>query len=167
LETLQETAIRRGARSGTRDKVVLGAILGSVVLPGHVASNAWRLGEEFFTAAEQHEFSGDSVETYAIPIWAKRDCDPWLPDVSDLGYRRSNIPHELVVTAGVDPHTDGGGFVLMVVLHNDGLVFSQGRVRHTPCAGNWFIFDDRKSHAVKEASGRATFIGWHIPLVLA
>jgi len=167
VQKTQDIPRRRVAPAGSMTTVVPGAILGSIVMPDHITSNAAKLSEEFFTAAEKEEFSGESVETYAIPIWAKRGGTAWLPDVSDLGYRRSNIPHELVVTAGVDPHTDGGGFVLMVVLHNDGLIFSQDGVRHAPCAGDWFIFDDHRSHKMKEARGRATFVGWHIPLVPA
>ncbi|MCQ0034318.1 hypothetical protein [Burkholderia glumae] len=55
--------------------------------------------------------------------------------------------------------------VLMTVLHNDGLGFKQGRVRHIPSAGDWFIFDDRKPHAANEAPGRSTFVAWNIPIV--
>lgn len=69
------------------------------------------------------------------------------------------------LTAGVDPHTDDfHGPVLLVVLHNDGLKFRQGKVSYTPGAGDWFIFNDCKKHRVSSAPGRATFVGWAIPL---
>lgn len=71
----------------------------------------------------------------------------------------------MVVTAGVDQHTDEfHGLVLLVVLHNDGLKFKQGKVSNVPAAGDWFIFDDCKNHGVSSAPGSATFVGWAIPL---
>lgn len=147
----------------------LGSILGSIQLPDHVRHHSACLADEFFTAAEAVDFCGDQVETYAIPPWASRAASTWLPDLSALGYRRSDGGYRgraevLVATAGVDMHTDDEGLVLMVVLHNDCLDFRQGRVRHKPKAGDWFIFDDRKLHGVTEAAGRATFVGWNIPI---
>ncbi|MGY6257269.1 hypothetical protein ACXIVK_27810 [Paraburkholderia caledonica] len=148
----------------------LGSILGHVQLPDHVVRGAAALADEFFTAAEDEEFCGNPVETYAIPLWANRGGATWLPDMASLGYRRADGGYRgreelLVATAGVDAHTDDEGFVLMVVLHNDNLTFSHGKVRHKPAAGDWFIFDDRKPHGVKEAAGRATFLAWNIPIV--
>ncbi len=70
-----------------------------------------------------------------------------------------------MLTAGVDQHTDDFfGPVLLVVLHNDGLRFRQGGANHVPVAGDWFIFDDRVKHGVTSARGRASFVGWSIPL---
>lgn len=148
----------------------LGSILGRVELPDHVGRGAAKLADEFFAAAEAEEFCGNPVETYAIPLWANRGGAVWLPDPATFGYRRAEGGYRgreelLVVTAGVDPHTDDEGLVLMIVLHNDNLTFSQGKARHKPAAGDWFIFDDRKPHGVKEAPGRATFIGWNMPIV--
>lgn len=54
----------------------------------------------------------------------------------------------------------------MVVLHNDGLTFRQGKVRNKAKAGDWFISDDGLPHGVVEANGRATFVGWNISIVL-
>ena len=49
-----------------------------------------------------------------------------------------------MVTAGADQRTDNfHGPVLLVVLHNDGLKFKQGKISHAPTAGEWFIFNDR------------------------
>lgn len=146
--------------------LALGSILGSVVLPEHVTRHATKCAREFFDVVEANGFP-DPVETTQIPLWAERYGAPWIPDVSALGYRRVGKREEIVATVGVDPHTDGTGLVLMVVLHNDGLTFSHGKVRHKPKAGDWFIFDDRKPHAVKEATGRSSFIGWNIPIVEA
>ncbi|KVV07506.1 hypothetical protein WK77_16790 [Burkholderia ubonensis] len=150
----------------------LGSILGTVQLPGEVTRQSAYLAEEFFAAAEADEFCGHPVETYAIPRWAAHGSVAWMPDLAELRYRRAEGGYRgreelLVVTAGVDMHTDGEGLVLMVVLHNGGLRFRQGKVRHRPKAGDWFIFDDRMPHGVDEAPGRATFIGWNIPIVPA
>lgn len=148
----------------------LGSILGSVQVPGHVIRLSDQLAGEFYTAAEEIEFCGDQVETFAIPPWASRDGAAWLPDLAALGYRRADSGHLggreelLVATAAADMHTDDEGLVLMVVLHNDGLTFRQGKVRHKPKAGDWFIFDDHLPHGVDEAPGRASFLGWNIPI---
>lgn len=148
----------------------LGSILGSVQVPGHVIRLSDQLAGELYTAAEEIEFCGDQVETFAIPPWASRDGAAWLPDLAALGYRRADSGHLggreelLVATAAADMHTDDEGLVLMVVLHNDGLTFRQGKVRHKPKAGDWFIFDDRLPHGVDEAPGRASFLGWNIPI---
>ncbi|WP_043365493.1 hypothetical protein [Cupriavidus sp. WS] len=144
---------------------VMGKIMGTVHLPEHVAANAKQLARKFFATAEANEFCGDAVETYVVPFWATRLGTDWLPDISQLGYRRAGRPSELVATAGVDSHTDDIGLVLMVVLHNDGLAFRQGRVIQKAKAGDWFIFDDRRPHEVREADGNASFLGWHIPLI--
>ena len=148
-----------------------GSILGTVQLPADVARQAANLAGEFFAAAEGNEFSGDAVETCAIPLWARRGDATWLPDLDMLGYRRAERGYRgrdelLVLTAGVDMHTDDEGLVLMVVLHNDGLTFRQGKIRNKAKAGNWFIFDDRLPHGLVEANGRATSVGWNIPIVL-
>ncbi|KWN04824.1 hypothetical protein WT83_30480 [Burkholderia territorii] len=147
----------------------LGTILGSVLLPAEVVRHSGELAEDFFSDAEKCEFCGDPVETYAIPRWVSRNREALLPDLAAFGYRQAEGGYrgrqeQIVATASVDMHTDGEGLVLMVVLHNDELTFRQGRVRHKPQAGDWFIFDDRRPHGVVEAPGRSTFIGWNVPI---
>jgi hypothetical protein len=143
----------------------MGAIQGRCVLPPQVVTGAANLATEFFTAQEERDWSGDQVETYAEPLWLTRGGATWRPAVSHLGMEVTGKQSELVVTAGVDQHIDDfHGPVLLVVLHNDGLKFRQGRVSHVPSAGEWFIFDDQRKHCVSSAQGRATFIGWAIPL---
>ncbi|WP_241299525.1 hypothetical protein [Burkholderia stabilis] len=148
----------------------IGPILGRIALPDSVVRGSARLAEQFYAAAEESEFCGDAVETYAIPLWARTGGAVWLPDLASLGYRKAESGFRgreevLVATAAVDAHTDDEGLVLMVVLHNEGLTFRQGKVRHVPQAGDWFLFDDRKPHGVKEAPGRSVFVGWNIPIV--
>ncbi|WP_232434830.1 hypothetical protein [Burkholderia ubonensis] len=167
-----EVCQARSQTRGVAGRHPLGALLGTVSLPDEVVRHSAELAEEIFSAAEANEFCGDPVETYVIPRWAGRGGATWLPDLAELGYRRADGGYRgreelLVVTAGVDLHTDGEGLVLMVVLHNDGLMFRQGTVRHKPRAGDWFIFDDRLPHGVDDAPGRTTFIGWNIPIVPA
>lgn len=146
-------------------KFVMGEILGRCELPAHVAVSAARLAEEFFTAQEERAWSGEQVETYADPLWLKLDGARWRPSVADLGLGPTGMGSELVVTAGVDQHTDDcHGPVLIVVLHNDGLKFKQGKVSHAPAPGDWFVFNDRQKHGVSSGPGRATFVGWAIPL---
>ncbi|ARL04264.1 hypothetical protein [Burkholderia pseudomallei] len=151
----------------------LGKILGSVALPVHVIAESAKLADEMFSAAEEQAFCGDAVETWSIPAWALRDGAAWLPDLEALGYRRAKAgefgrerQELLVATPGVEQHADDEGLVLMVVLHNDGLMFKQGRVKHVPNAGDWFVFDDRKDHGVDGGTdhGREMFVGWNIPI---
>ncbi|MBN3829706.1 hypothetical protein G3O00_39910 [Burkholderia sp. Ac-20384] len=165
----------RQARARTKSAAgiqSLGSILGTAHLPDEIVRHSAELAEEFFSAAEANEFCGDPVETYVIPRWASRGSATWLPNLTDLGYHRAEGGYRgreelLVVTAGVDMHTDDEGLVLLVVLHNDGLTFRQGKVQHKPRAGDWFIFDDRLPHGVDDGPGRATFIGRSIPIVPA
>lgn len=146
-------------------KLVMGEVMGRCELPAHVTAGAARLADEFFTAQAEHEWAGDQVETYAEPLWLGREGAPWRPSVTHLGLEPTGKQSELVVTAGVDQHTDDfHGLVLLVVLHNDGLKFKQGKISYAPNAGDWFIFNDRQKHGVSSARGRATFVGWAIPL---
>lgn len=147
----------------------LGSILGTAAIPEPVVILASKLAREFFDAAKDSNFN-EQVETYALPSWLTRYGTTWLPDIESLGYRRApsrglrSREELLVASAGCDRHTDGEGLVLMLVLHNDGLSFHQGRVSHRPRVGDWFVFDDRLPHCVKEAKGRAAFLGWNIPI---
>lgn len=151
----------------------LGKILGSVALPALVIAESAKRADVVFSAAEEQAFCGDEVETSSVPAWALQDGATWLPDLEALGYRRAQTDvfgrerrELLVATPGVEPHTDDEGLVLMVVLHNDGLMFKQGRVKHAPNAGDWFVFDDRKDHGVDGGrdDGREMFVGWNIPI---
>lgn len=163
--TVSTTEAKSVARSKSTGALVMGEILGRCDLPVHVTAGAARLADEFFTSQEQHDWAGDQVETYAETPWLKRGGASWRPDVSHLGWQPTGRQSEIVVTAGVDQHIDDfHGPVLLVVLHNDGLKFKQGKVSNVPAAGDWFIFNDRKNHGVSSAPGRATFVGWAIPL---
>lgn len=148
----------------------LGEILGTVGVPDPIANHATKLAGDFYQAQEESDFAVDLVETFALPLWLLRYGRYWLPDVAPLGYKivvpapTGTRSEQLVATAGCDMHTDDDGLVLMVVLHNADLTFRQGRVSHRPRVGDWFIFDDRKPHGVKEAKGNSVFLAWNIPI---
>lgn len=148
-----------------------GPVLGHVDLGPHVLKQARKFAAEHFTAEEAIEFSGEDVEVFANPIWAPKR-ESWLPvaELRALGFHASanGSGEEMVVTLGVDQHIDGvHGPVLCLVLHNDGLTFRQGNVSHRPVAGDWFIFNDRANHGVKEKKGAAVFVALTIPLLRA
>ena len=151
----------------------LGQILGNVPIPSLAAREVAALASQYFDSAESNEFCGDPVEVLDVPAWAPTLASWWPEDaLKGLGYvMRVTEPgdmrriQDLVVTVGVDAHVDDmHGPVLCYVLHNDGLTFKQGRAASRPKAGDWFIFNDRAPHGVREAKGRAVFIGWTVPL---
>lgn len=144
--------------------VALGEALGSVYLPECVLSGAAALAKEFYAHAVAIDFA-EQVETYSMPSWLKAVGDDFIPDVSEFGFAVTKNRGEIVATSGVDPHIDGAhGFVLLIVLHNDGLTFKQGRRAHKHVAGEWFIFDDRLNHGVRETRKDGAYVGWAIPL---
>lgn len=145
----------------------LNEVLGHVALPVSMTETASALAAEAWNAAAAQEFCGDAVETFCLP--------GDFPSAADLLSRHllaqyglaidPDARQELVATYGVDQHQDHvHGLVLFLVLHNDGLTFRQGKMRHSSAAGDFFVFDDRKSHGVKEISGRGMYLGWAIPV---
>lgn len=146
-----------------------GQVLGKVELADLVLQRASSFAAEHYLAEEAKEFSGEDVETFSIPSWAP-SREAWVPaqQLADLGYRLAGdgAGEEMVATLGVDQHVDAVyGRVLCLVLHNDGLVFRQGRVSHKPVAGDWFVFNDRAKHGVKEAKGKSVFVALTLPLM--
>jgi hypothetical protein len=98
-----------------------------------------------------------------------RGCQSWLPvtELKALGFRVSgSAKQQLLATVGVEAHVDAlHGPVLIVALYNDGLTFRQGREAHKTQAGEWFVFDDRKPHSVRETAKSTTYLCWSVPLV--
>ena len=146
----------------------LGSIAGRLPLDSGTLREAQRFSAQFFKSQAAIEFSGDDVETFKTPDWAPKT---WLPlkEAKALGFAPRAVrtsPVELVATCGVDLHVDNiNGLTACLVLHNDALQFKQGRVLHTPEAGDWFIFDDDRAHRVRSAPGEAVFLGLVLPLV--
>jgi hypothetical protein len=147
----------------------LGSIGGYVVVPVDVAAGAAVVAREFFAKAAAEDFSGDLVDE----VWTTRALPAlgaWFPldEVKRLGFRTATGGMnrvQILATAGVDKHVDDiHGHVLIWVLHNDGLKFSQGKASHTTRAGEWFIFDDRIAHAVREGRRTTAFVCVSVPL---
>lgn len=145
-------------------------IQGSISLPDITLRAASALAASQYQSAVDAEFSGDPVETYELPAWLP-PVESFLPHehLCSLGLERNHRERaELVGTCGVDPHVDQiHGVVMIVVLHNDGLTFRQGRVRHAAAPGQWFVFDDRKSHQVIETKRSTCYLALAVPLRLA
>lgn len=157
----------------TRPKLVYGTVLGHIPLDEITTERAAKFAKEHYAAEEAVEFDGEDVEVFTLPSWRPK-IEAWWPEAQlrAMGYRRrpivkddSRTRQDMVVTLGVDQHTDDyHGNLLCYVLHNDGLKFKQGKTTCVPKGGDWFLFDDYAKHGVKEANGAAVFVGWTVPL---
>jgi hypothetical protein len=147
---------------------VLGAIQGCIEITPVVRERARAFASTYFKAQEAIEFSRDDVETFAPPDWAPKRRQ-WLPVAAlrQWGLKAGSARlDQMIVTLGVDQHIDAAhGKTLCLVLHNEGLIFRQGRIAHPTAAGEWFIFDDRRAHGVRSAKGAAAYLALVIPLV--
>lgn len=155
----------------TSVSIPLGVVQGRVALPADVCSQAGALGAAYHANQAANDFCLDNPETFLLPSWIP-PLEALIPAerLAAQGLRwvgRLN-GNELLATLGIDQHIDDAfGLVLCIVLHNDGLAFRQGRTSHRPEPGDWFIFDDRRNHGVKEARGNASFVALTLPLVPA
>lgn len=145
-----------------------GVVLGTVAMAESVTMEASRFAQAYYRDAEAADFCGDDVETFAIPSWVG-SVEKLVPAEAlakvGLHWDGKVSENELVATLGVDQHIDDAyGPVLCIVVHNDGLTFKTRRVSHRPKAGDWFVFDDRVKHGVKEASGASVFVALTLPL---
>lgn len=147
--------------------VAMGKVHGTIAVSAEVAKFAAIMAEEIFAAGEAQEFCGDAVELFNPPAWAP-SFKSWFPKVAleALGLKQGKDAHYVLGTYGVDKHTDSAhGPVLIWVLHNDRLKFRQGKEAHATQAGEWYVFDDRVSHAVRESSAkRGVYLCWAVPL---
>lgn len=142
-----------------------GVIQGTVTLPASVISSARDLSKEYFRQAAAQDFCGDPVEDLGFPSWMG-ERRLWIneAELRVLGFAPAS-GEQLLATVSVDPHVDAiHGPVMALVLHNDGLTFKQGRVSHKTAVGEWFIFDDRKPHQVRESKKSTTYLLWSLPL---
>lgn len=150
-----------------RAPAIPAAVQGTLDLPAAALAAAASLAAAQYQAAVKAEFCGDAVETYALPDWLP-PLHSLLPHehLLSMGLELNDLHRaELVGTCGVDPHPDHiHGLVMIVVLHNDGLTFRQGRVRHAATAGQWFIFDDRKLHEVIETERSTCYLALAVAL---
>ena len=88
--------------------------------------------------------------------------DDWFPfgEVRALGFERKPGAEQIMyATADAAEHADDiHQWALILVLHNDGLRFKQGRLSHKTAAGEWFIFDDRVPHQVNSTSKTTSYL---------
>lgn len=153
-----------------------GQLHGNVPVSADVAAKAAAVGRSHYEVELERDFCGDDVATEMIPRWAPL-LTSWWPtkQLAAMGFKLlegdarhgGNAWQDLVVTLGVDPHTDDRhGPVLCYVLHNDAMAFRQrGYKGFVPVAGDWFVFDDRIDHEVKTSKKKdGVFVGWTVPL---
>jgi hypothetical protein len=145
----------------------MGSVLGRVELPQAALDAARAHAASFYAEALIEDFCGyDEPETLVYPAWLPA-LESWFPvaEVAELGYRIAATQEQLLVlSVGVESHTDAWGPTFMVCLANDGLMFRQASVRHMTEVGEWFIFDDKRPHELLETMKTTTFIGLNIPL---
>ena len=143
--------------------MTLGKIAGRVALAPTVVARAAAHARTFYAEQEAIDFCGEAVESLGMPDW----LDSWLPseDLRSLGLGADLKRADYLATVGVDTHTDDiDGLTVCVVLHNDGLQFQQGRQRCRPAAGDWFFFDDARSHAVHSKEDTTTLLCVTVPV---
>lgn len=166
-----------------RTGLPLAKVLGHIALSPEMADYARKTGDEFWTQQVSEDFCSQ-VDVRNPP--ASMD-DTWVPiaDLSRLGlkpkYEGALKSADIVLTTGVDYHTDQPGPVLIWTLRNDRMWFSQRGIKGQiqPAAGDWFLFEGGEHHKMdlKAADAKKeglVFIGASIeleriekPLVLA
>ena len=142
---------------------------GTARLPGRIEAAAKQLAADDFARCLVDDFAGDEVRDHAFPGWLR---DPWelLPHaaLASIGLAvRDRQAVRLYATCTVDSHIDDmDGLSVAVVLHSDGFVFEQLDVQRVLHPGDWFVFDDRLPHEVKEAPSSTTLLVLAAPLCL-
>lgn len=147
-------------------KLVEGAIQGQIDLPQAVRAAATVLAREVVAEGEAQEWCGEAV-TWLPDEGLLPQCMPLFPEdaVRALGFEHDPRKNARVWgTYGVGSHEDGEGIVFVLVLENQGLKFKQGRQMHITAPGQWYLFNDRRPHEVKEGKGSGAYIFFHVPL---
>lgn len=146
--------------SSTHKHIPVGTIVGSVPIHPSIAQGASAMAVAFFAEQEAIEFCGDAVQSFAMPRWLG-NVETLIPreQLHALGLQADLLRLDCLATVGVDMHVDGlNGLTLCLVLYNDGLQFQQGNKRCRPVAGEWFLFDDAKSHGVHDKAATTTWL---------
>lgn len=156
------------AQTTTRERPRLAAsVQGKIDFSSEILQLAASAAALQFQSASEAEFSGDAVESYALPAWLP-PIDSWLPHgaLLALGLERNTTSQpEMLGTCGIDPHLDSiHGLVFVVVIHNDGLKFKQARQIHQTGIREWFVFDDRLSHGVNDTKKSTCYLCITVPL---
>jgi hypothetical protein len=129
---------------------------GSVSLPLDVVRRCDQLAARDYAAAAAAEFSTEEVRDIIIPSFLERAN---LFSLIGAPLRTESRGSKMYATCGVDTHVDDmDGLSVCLVLHADGFTFVQGRNRLRLKAGDWFIFDDRLPHEVKDSKKSTTLL---------
>lgn len=99
-------------------------------------------------------FSEELVDVVSVPAV----IEPLINQASEK-LDQTMTADGIVMTCGVDAHTDDQGEVFMICLFNPGLTFQQGKRRFVPVAGEAFWFDDRKPHLMHSIEEPGAFVG--------
>lgn len=149
-----------------KTKLIHGAIQGQVVLPAALRAAATKLAAQVVADGEAQDWCGEPVS------WLRDEnllpqCMTLFPgdDVRALGFV-PNLEKQAKVwgTYGVEAHDDDEGIVFVLVLENQGLKFKQGHQAHITEPGQWYLFNDRIRHEVKESKNSGAYVFLHIPL---
>jgi hypothetical protein len=146
-----------------KDTFAWGAIQGVIDIPEHLHAAANAAGASAYTQAEAEDFCGERVLWLPGEPWHD-DCAALFPAdaVRALGFELSRAGQFRVYsTHGTDPHIDGDGACFVLVLANDGLKFRQGKQSHVTCAGEWYIFDDCRTHTVSDSKRSTSYVFLH------
>lgn len=162
----------------TRPDLVLGTQLAFAAVPAALRVYAASAARDFHARQVASAYN-EQVDTASVPRQFAALQREWVPDASvlrphGLRVRRGGAKAHLVLTTGVDPHSDDYlGPTLLWTIHNDGLEFWQrGGARRNPEAGDILIFDDGVPHSMdltraqqKDARfAAAVWIGWAVGL---
>ena len=133
-----------------KKQLPLAKVLGRIEVPAAAAGYARDIGDEFWAQQVEEDFCSQ-VDVRNPP--AEID-DTWIPleALSRLGlkpkYAAALKSADIVLTTGVDYHTDQPGPVLIWTLRNDKMWFAQRGIKGEiqPAAGEWFLFEGGKHH---------------------
>ncbi|WP_059835574.1 hypothetical protein [Burkholderia ubonensis] len=145
-----------------------GKVQGTVVVPEHLRAAAHAGGQAAYAEAERQDFCGDEVNWLPDEPW-HAECAALFPAqaVRELGFEPATKAGEqfrVYSTHGTDPHIDDAGPVFVLVLANDGLKFKQGKHSHITNVGEWYIFDDCRSHTVNASKRSTSYVFLHCAL---
>lgn len=140
-----------------------GDIQGAVVVPPGLRATAHAAGQLAYEQAVAQDFCGDAVVWLPESPWHAA-CAALFPEdaVRQLGFELSATDEWRVYsTYGTEPHVDGSGPCFVLVLANDGLKFRQGKHAHVTNVGEWYIFDDSRTHTVNDAKNSTSYVFLH------
>jgi len=147
---------------------------GTIEIDQNSLISAKEFAHEFYKNQESNDFCDDEVDVSSTPKWALQHLDALTKSLKFAGYEVSHestggfefdVNFALVSTCGVESHADElYGECVCLILHNDGLIFKQGREKITAGAGDWFIFNDYKPHQVKSLKSTTALVSVVIPV---